>query len=79
MLVYADVSARRAFSKFFPGRVLELETEKAIRAGHIRLGSRGGQVIGPDWEALVERTKPRLRPTGRAWIVKSVRARRSNE
>lgn len=67
-LVYANVAATKQARRLLPGRVLELEVERAIMANRVGMG--GVEVyLERGLVALCTRVPGRHRPRPRAWYV----------
>jgi hypothetical protein len=71
-LVYATLAAQRAAEEVLPGKVIEVEVERAIEAGRLVGGPSSGRVITDGWRALVVRSRGRRDPTRWAWLVTDV-------
>lgn len=74
-LVRASLRAIEQGRRLLPGKVLELEVERAIMAG--RIVRRDGQAIvsGDGFEAVARREPRRSNPGLWQWTIVSVRAR----
>jgi hypothetical protein len=70
MPIYAagEVVLRRA-RKLLPGRVLEVEVQKAMQAGHARLDRQGAMVEAPDFLARLGPARSSTNPQRRVWMI----------